>query len=416
MADLKALKYTIESCNHCGQCKWLLPAKMSGWDFASVCPINAYFNFDAYSGQGMLNIAGEVMQGTISHSDNLAKMLQTCTACGACDINCKNVRDMEVLDTIYELRRSSVEAGFLPESRRKTAENVQKEHNIYGLPHKDRFSFLPENFEDDPDADTVLFAGCSVYRHPETLIAAIRILKAGGVKFRILREDEWCCGASLWRMGDYKAADALVKRNNELFASLGIKTVITACAECFGAFLSGYPRFVQPEFKTLHITQVASELVKQGKLSFREDGEPMLVTYHDPCMLGRLAEEYVPWEGEIRSYGLHVPDKQWRRGENGVYKQPRELLRAIPGVTIKEMPRSYEEAWCCGANASDVDPEFSAFTAEERRREAASVGADAIVSCCPFCREALDADDEYRLDYKDLTELIADRLSKEGQK
>ena len=214
-------------------------------------------------------------------------------------------------------------------------------------------------------------------------------------------------------MGDWKDAEELIKRNTELFSKKGIRTVITACAECFGSFRSGYPRFVQPAFETKHITQVAAELLREGKLRLRKDDKPMTVTYHDPCMLGRLSEAYVPWEGEIRSYGLHVPDKQWRRGENGVYSQPRELLRAIPGLTLVEMPRSMEESWCCGYGAADVDPEFAEFTARERRREAASTGADTIVSCCPFCRAALDTDDDRKLRYLDLTELLADRLDEE---
>lgn len=408
MSDLKALKYTIESCNHCGQCKWLLPGRMNGWDFASMCPINDYYNFDAYSGQGMLNIAGEVMNGTIEHSEDLAEMLHSCTGCGACDINCKNVRDMEVLDTIYELRRSSTEAGFLPESKKKIVQNVETEHNIYGLPHKDRFAFLPDDFKNDPDADTVLFAGCSVYKHPETLLAAIKILQAGGVKFRLLREDEWCCGASIWRMGDYETAEKIVRRNVALFESLGIKTVITACAECFGAFRSGYPRFVKPGFKTVHITQVAEQLYKEGKIAFRDDGENMKVTYHDPCMLGRLSEEYIPWNGEIRSYGLHVPEKPWRRGEFGVYDAPRTLINAMPGLELTEMIRSKEEAWCCGADSAD--PELAEYAASERRREAESIGAQAIISACPFCRESLDTEDGRNIKYYDLTELMADRL------
>ena len=410
MSDLNGYRYSIESCNHCGQCKWLLPGRMNGWDFASICPIHDYFNFDAYSGQGMLNIAGEILNGTLSHTPKLAAMLHTCTACGACDINCKNVRDMEVLDTIYELRRDCAEAGFLPESCRTVADNVGKTHNIYGLPHEKRFDFLPEDVCDDPCADTVLFAGCSVYRRPETLLAAIRILRAGGVRFRLLRDEEWCCGASLWRMGEYNAAGTLIRRNAALFEKLGIRTVITACAECFGAFRSGYPRFVQPGFRTKHITEVAAELLREGKLSLRQDALPMTVTYHDPCMLGRLSEEYVPWNGEIRSYGLHVPEKQWRRGEHGVYAPPRELLRAIPGLILREMPRSLEESWCCGRAAAGIDPEFAERTAQERLREAASVGAEAIVSCCPFCREALDTEDRPDLNYLDLTELIAERL------
>ncbi len=415
MADLNKLRYTIESCNHCGQCKWLLPGRMSGWDFAAMCPIHEYYYFDAYSGQGMLNIAGEILDGKMTHHKDLAEMLYTCTACGACDINCKNVRDMEVLDTILELRRDCVEAGYLPEVRKAEVERVVSSHNIYGLPHEDRFSFLPEDFKDDPDADTILFAGCSAYKHPETILAAIKILKAGGVKFRLLYEDEWCCGASLWRMGAHKEADELIKRNVEMFRAKGINTIITACAECFGAFRGGYPRFTETEFRTVHITQIAAELLQQGKLQLREDGEPMTVTYHDPCMLGRLSEEYVHWDGEIQSWGLHVPEKEWRRGEFGVYDSPRELLRAIPGIKLQEMVRSYEEAWCCGQKGADMDPEFAAATAGERRREAASVGAEVLVSCCPFCREALDVEDEYKLKYVDLTELLADNLREEGQ-
>ena len=414
MADLKAYQYTIESCNHCGQCKWLLPSRMSGWDFAAVCPIHDYYHFDAYSGQGMLNIAGEISKGKLAHSRALADMLHTCTACGACDVNCKSVRDMEVLDTILELRRDCAEAGYLPESKKTLCEAVQKEHNCYGLPHEERFACLPEGFRDDADADTVLFAGCSVYKHPETLLAAIRILRAGGMKFRLLYEREWCCGASLWRSGQHEAAKELIERNAELLKTLGIKTVITACAECFGAFRSGYPRFVTPGFRTVHITQVAETLLREGRIALKAEGRARTVTYHDPCMLGRLSEEYTPWEGEIRSYGLHVPEKKWNRGEFGVYEPPRTLLRAIPGITLVEMPRSYEEALCCGGGAADIDGEFAAYTAGERRREAASVGAEAIVSCCPFCRDALDAGKEAPVGYFDLTELIAEHL-KEGE-
>ena len=109
MSDLNKLRYTIESCNHCGQCKWLLPGRMSGWDFAQICPIHIKFGFDAYSGQGLINIAKEVMNGTLQYGDGLEDLLYTCTACGACDVNCKNVRDMELLDTILELRAHCVE-------------------------------------------------------------------------------------------------------------------------------------------------------------------------------------------------------------------------------------------------------------------------------------------------------------------
>ena len=408
MSDLKAFQYTLEQCNHCGQCEWLLPARATGRDFAVVCPIYDHFHFDAYSGQGILNIAREVLEGRLTQNAEIAGLLHRCTGCGACDVNCKSVRDMEVLGAILELRRDSAEAGFLPEAKKALGDRVEATHNLYGLPHGERFSWLPEGFSDDPDSDTALFVGCSVYKRPETALAAIRILKAGGVKFRLLYEEEWCCGGALWRSGQHERAQALMRRNAETFRRLGIRRIITACAECFGAFRSGYPRFVETDFETVHITQIASQLLREGKLALRGDAPEITLTYHDPCMLGRLSEPYVPWAGEIRSYGLHVPEKQWNRGEHGVYEPPRELLRAIPGLSLREMPRSMEEAWCCGAQSQD--PELAAFAAAERKREAASTGAEAVVSACPFCREALAPDEASAMPYFDLTELLAEQL------
>ena len=413
MSELNRFRYTMESCNHCGQCKWILPHRMSGWDFAEICPIHWHFSFDAYSGQGLVNIAREVMEGRLERTDELADMVHTCAGCGACDINCKSVRDMEVMETIHELRHDLARSGHVPEACLRMAETLSSSHSLYGTPKADRFSWLPDDYRDDPASDTVLFAGCSASRDPGPVLAAIRILKAGGIHFRILREEEWCCGGALWRTGQQEAAEDLILHNTEAFRKAGIRTVITACAECFGAFRSIYPRFGKTEFRTVHISQIAADLIREGKLTFRPDEEPMTVTYHDPCLLGRLSEEYVPWEGEIRSYGLHVPEKHWNRGEFGVYQEPRTVLAAIPGIEVREMPRRVEEAWCCGYWSGLADLECAAATAEERTREARSTGAEAIVSCCPFCEAALSGADP--LPVIDLAELVASRLAEEVQ-
>ena len=409
MSDLEKFRYTMDSCNHCGQCKWLLPGRMYGWDFAEICPIHAFYGFDAYSGQGQIHIAREVLEGRLRHTEGLAKLLHACTACGACDVNCKSVRDMELLETIFELRKDCAEAGFAPGHVRTAAANVNKTHNLYGLPHAERFAWLPEDYADDPEAEVGLFAGCSVYRRPETVLAAMKLLKAGGVRFRLLR-DEWCCGAALWEGGLQEEARETVLHNVEMIRAAGVRTVVIACAECFGSFRAIYPRYAELPFETKHISEIAAELLRAGRLRLRPLEKPMTVTWHDPCMLGRRSEPYIAWEGEIRSWGLHVPEKQWNRGENGVYEPPREALRAIPGLTLREMPRSMEEAWCCGAKASAVDPELAARTAAERRREAAAAGAEAVVSSCPFCREALSPTQESALPYYDLTELLAAQL------
>ena len=407
MNKLSDFRYTMDSCNHCGQCKWILPHKMHGWDFAEVCPIYQYYGFDACSGQGLLNNAKEVLNGTVSYGDGLEHLLYTCTACGACDINCKSVRDMEVADTIYALRTDCAEKGALPEPLKEMGDAITHTHNIYGLPHEERSSWLPADCKETPGADTVLFLGCAAsYQHKEIALAAISILQKGNVPFRLLRNEEWCCGAALWRTGQMNAAKELVHRNIELLRSQGVKTIITACGECFGS-LRNYPRFEEMPCKIRHISEVAAELIAGRRLPLHPVSLKGPVTYHDPCMLGRQSEEYVPWEGEIKPYGLLDPPKVWRRGEGGVYDAPRAVLKAIPEIELVEMPRNSEESFCCGAKA--IDEKFRTWAESERRREAAQSGALAMITACPFCLDALD-DADAKMPCYDLSVLLANAL------
>jgi Fe-S oxidoreductase len=415
MDSLSDFKQTMESCNHCGQCKWLLAPKMCGWDFAEICPIHQRYHFDAYSGQGLLNIARELLDGRLRYEDGLTELIYSCTTCGACDVNCKSIRDMEVLDTILALRARCAEDGQLPEAHRATAENVAGTHNIYGLPHEKRPDWLPADIDSDDSADTAYFAGCAAsYSRPDIAVNTVKILKAGGVSFQVLGPEEWCCGAPLWRTGQLGEAEKVIRHNLEAFKRRGIKTLVTSCAECTGAFKSGYPRFAETDLEVKHISEVVAGLLKEDRLKL--GGLPAVtVTYHDPCMLGRQSETYVPWRGEIKAYGLHEPPKTWRRGTNGIYDEPRAVLRAIPGVELLEMTRNEENGYCCGAGGGvgRANPEFARWTAGERLREAASTGAEAVVSCCPFCAESFEdaaKTGSGQLKYFDLTELVASAL------
>jgi Fe-S oxidoreductase len=115
------------------------------------------------------------------------------------------------------------------------------------------------------------------------------------------------------------------------------------------------------------------------------------VTYHDPCHLGRLGEPWIHWEGKrIPGYKfVFDPPKEYRRGSNGVYEPPREVLKAIPGLKLAEMDRIKEYAWCCGAGGgvNVSNPEFSLWTAMDRIEEAESTGAEAIATACPWCEK-----------------------------
>ena len=120
----------------------------------------------------------------------------------------------------------------------------------------------------------------------------------------------------------------------------------------------------------------------------------MLVTYHDPCHLGRRANVYVPGKAIM-----------------GIYEPPREILRSIPGIELAEMYRIKEYAWCCGAGGGvkEAYPDFSLWTAGERIEEAKETGAEAIVTACPWCeRNFIDTINERGevMEVFDIVELV----------
>jgi Fe-S oxidoreductase len=211
---------------------------MKGWEYAEICPIYSRYKYEAYSGQGLINIAQELLEGKLAYEPGMIEHIYTCTTCGACDINCKSVRDMEVLDTILSLRARCVEDGHGPmPAHKEYAHHVKNEHNIYGKPHDQRFEWLPEGVNINEDSGVAYFAGCtSSYISPEIARNTVEILKAGGIEFTIMSAEEYCCGAPLWRTGQRKAAQRLARHNVEAIRKHGIKTLITSCAECYGTF------------------------------------------------------------------------------------------------------------------------------------------------------------------------------------
>jgi Fe-S oxidoreductase len=415
MESLKDYLYTMTSCNHCGQCKWVLGPKMRGWKYAEVCPIHLRYGFDAYSGQGLINIAQEILEGRLKYEDGLIKLIYTCLTCGACDVNCKSIRDMEVLDTILALRAKCVADGQGLIEHMQQARKIEKTHNIYGRPNDERFSWLPQNKKLSATASIAYFAGCGAsYAHPEIATNTVKILDAAGIDYKVLGAEEYCCGTMLWRTGQTEAFKKAVEQNLEVLKKQGIKTLITSCAECYGTFRGGYPRFANMDVEVLHITEVIQKAFTTGKLKPKKKVN-LKVTYHDPCLLGRLSEKYVPWNGKIEAFGVHVPPKPWRRGANGVYEAPREILKAIPGITLVEMVRNAENSFCCGAGGGvpTVLPEFAQWVAAERLDEAVSTGASAIVSSCPFCQDSFTntaASGRGKMPYYDLTELVVKTL------
>jgi Fe-S oxidoreductase len=203
----------------------------------------------------------------------------------------------------------------------------------------------------------------------------------------------------------------------EAWKKAGITTVVTSCADCYGAFKRLYPA-LGSSVKVMHTAEYLDQLIREGKIKLTKK-VPLKITYHDPCHLGRLGEPYIPWQGEEKKIQNQVVVYEPRRpryiGANGVYDAPRNVLKSIPGIDLVEMERIREYAWCCGSGGGvkEAYPDFASWTARERIQEARETGAEALVSACGWCeRNFIDAigSNGEKLNVFDIAELVQKAL------
>lgn len=419
--SLEEFRYDIEMCLRCSSCKWIDPMWARSKRYNKICPINAHFRYDAYSSQGMMDIALAILEGEMDYTPTLAHIAYHCTLCGACDVMCKRILETERLQVIERIREELTLRGLGPdEERMNLARTIEETRNSLGAPWQKRVSWLEGSREGSlrPGASTVFFVGCaSSYLHPEIARATVDLLAAGGVEFTVLGNREWCCGNPLFRSGMLDEGRKVMEHNLETVKNLGATTVVTSCAECYHAWKVDYPRQYDRTslgLEVLHVTEVVAGLLATGNLEFTAPVEAR-VTYHDSCRLARLSEPNQPWSGIRLRYGITDPPKQIRRGSKGVYFQPRKILAAIPGLELVEMERVRENAFCCGAGGSvrRFAKDFALTTGAERLSEAVDSGAELLATACPFCKTNLSEAARtrgLRIDIRDIVEIAAEAL------
>ena len=416
----------IQRCLRCSICKWIPQVQIKSQKYATACPSIDIYNYHPYSGGGRIILALLLEMGRIEPSEELREIVYKCTECGSCAVSCKFLNTLEPLEIIMKLREKLVELGCGPMPKQQEyIEAANKVNNPYNEPHEKRLAWLPKDIRLDPDAKVLYFVGCtSSYRRQEMAIAAAHILKAAGIPFNILQDEEFCCGSPILRTGDVKTFKKFLNKNLDVIESKGIDTVIFSCAGCYDTFKVDYPLYREYNFRVLHTVEFFDELLETGKLKLIKE-IPLTVTYHDPCHLGRNAERYDDWDGDIVDLmplvSINIPPKPKRTGSNGIYEPPRNILKKIPGLKFVEMERIKEYAYCCGAGAGvkSAFPEFALQTAKIRIEEAEDTGADTLVSACPFCSTNLQdgiKESGANLKYYDISELLLMSLGLEPEK
>ncbi len=232
-----------------------------------------------------------------------------------------------------------------------------------------------------------IFFGCTVLLFEELRSTLEDFFRKAKVQYEVVGTDR-CCGIPLLLAGFQKKAEENAKRLVKDISKKGISTLVTSCPHCYRAFSNEFPhRFgLSAPFETLHFTQFAADLIRGGKIRLTKPVDQKL-TYHDPCYLGRMGEK--------------------------IYREPREVLAAIPGLKVEEMEHNRDKATCCGGGGMvrAYLPILSSAVAQEKVEfQARPTGITGIVSSCPFCyfnlKEGAEEVDEGNIGVYDLAELL----------
>ncbi|HUU80873.1 MAG TPA: (Fe-S)-binding protein, partial [Acidobacteriota bacterium] len=299
----------------------------------------------AYNARGKMLILKEVMDGTIDLNDELIETLFQCTTCAACAENCPS--GVNVPDIIKQVRKDMVNIGSCHPAFKGMNEVLKNHTNIYGEDE-------PEDFERERNkkAEYVYFIGCvGSYREDEATLETLDLLDRLNVDYTLI--DEVCCSGVLEDVG-YDMNEDLVRENMDMIMATGAKTVITGCPYCSRTF-NNKPQYAELKdkgIKVLHITQ----FLKDFDFGVTTD---KLVTYHDPCDLGRHC---------------------------GIYEEPREIVRKI-APNFVELRHNRVDSLCCGAGGGvrGAYAKNSIAMARRRLEEVEEVGAEVVLTECNSC-------------------------------
>jgi Fe-S oxidoreductase len=307
-------------------------------------------------------------QGQLGITDFDSEDTWACATCKACVQQCP--RGVEIIDYIRSLRRTVIESGvgYLPKSLHRTMVNLISVGNPFGEPPEKRALWAAEMGVKPftSNTDFLLFLGCYAGYDPlvrKSAVALVNILDHAGVNFGILGPRESCCGESANKAGNEKLFQQLATKNIETFHGNGVKRIITISPHCYQTFKNEYTK-LGGNFEVIHYTQLFAQLLKEGKLK-PVKALNKKVTYHDPCYLGR---------------------------HNGIYSEPREVLRSIPGLNLVEMIFSQQTSFCCGGGGGKIWQEVKKENriSDLRLKQAVATGAEILVTACPYCTVNLE--------------------------
>lgn len=353
------------TCTECGRCQAVCPAWATDKPLSPKLLMLALRDAAASPTERTEPLVPGVIEPDV---------LWACTTCGACVQECPV--DIEHVDTILDLRRHEVlAASSFPRELTKAFSGMERQGNPWGSPARKRLDWtkgldfpvpvVGADVASLAEVDYLFWVGCAgAYdeRAGRTTRAVAELMHAAGVTFAVLGEAEQCTGDSARRAGNELLFQQMAAGNIETLNGVGARRIVVTCAHCFNTIAREYPA-LGGTYEVVHHTELLNTLVAEGRLVPLPTDDERVVTYHDPCYLGRHNEIYAP---------------------------PRELLAAA-GIVVTEMPRNGADAFCCGGGGARAWMEESIGTriGTTRAAEALATGAAAVATACPFCTTML---------------------------
>jgi Fe-S oxidoreductase len=359
-------------CYQCGRCD-------------TVCPWNRVREFS------VRRIINQAKFGVVPFE---SEDLWLCATCGNCVQRCP--RGVEIIDVMRAMRRLLVPDGVVPASipnLRGFMTSIASVGNPWGQEPEERANWAKDLGVKAFDEDTeILYFPCCYPSYDPRLKkvaqATASILNQAGVDFGILGPQENCCGESVRKAGNEALFKRLARENIKTWIEKGVKKILVSSPHCYHAFKNEYPEF-RVNFEVVHVSQYLFQLMCEGRLEPTREYEKK-VTYHDPCYLGR---------------------------HNGVYDEPREVLKRVPGLELREMAESREDSLCCGMGGGRIWMETlkSERFSNLRLGQAIEVGAEVLATCCPYCitqfeDSRLTLEDSEAIQIRDITEILQEVL------
>ena len=383
----------LYKCVHCGFC-------------LQACPTYVETGLETESPRGRIALMKAVRSGRIGITDSVIQHWELCIQCRACEAACPSgvpygrMIEATMAETARQRSTSWVSRlvsaaalnHLLPHQRRLSmvvaAARLYRKSGLHGAVRKLRLlkpfpRALSDLHDAMPDMSKRVFAargqvipargkerarvglltGCVMpLVHGPQMESVVSVLSRNGCEV-VVPKGQVCCGAIHSHVGDLEQARRLARSNIEAFFRAGVDAVVVASAGCgvrmkeYGDLLREDPAYGERATRFDSMVKDVHEFLAALPIAPPAGNLNSKVTYQDSCHLSHA---------------------------QGITRQPRELMDAIPGVRRVEMEHASR---CCGAGGTYTitQREFSLRLLERKMRTVAATGADVLATANPGC-------------------------------